>query len=65
MIGENAFVDLAMGGGRRSFFNVSELDFEGESGERLDGRNLIEEAEAAGIITVGNTEEFEALELEE
>ncbi len=42
-------IDLAMGGGRRHFLPKDVTDEEGKGGKRTDGRNLVEEAKAAGI----------------
>ena len=36
-------IDLALGGGRRSFLPESVTDLEGATGRRADGRNLVEE----------------------
>lgn len=65
MIGDDAFIDVAIGGGRRSFFNSTDVNFYGESGDRTDGRNLIEEAKDAGVLTASNSSDFSALQPEE
>lgn len=54
-------VDVAMGGGRRSFFGGDMRDEEGSSGRREDGRNLIAEAQEMGVAYAWNTETAEAL----
>lgn len=54
-------VDLALGGGRRSFIPKGFTDQEGKGGKRTDGRNLIEEAKAAGIQYVWNDASLAAL----
>lgn len=58
-------VDLALGGGRRSFFpRADEIrDEEGRLGRRGDGRHLIEEAKAAGFQYAWNAETLAALDL--
>jgi alkaline phosphatase len=58
-------VDLALGGGRRSFFpRADEIrDEEGRLGRRGDGRHLIEEAKAAGFQYAWNAESFSVLDL--
>lgn len=57
-------VDLAMGGGRRHFLPAEVEDQEGKNGKRTDGRNLVEEATAAGAQFAWNDESFEALNLD-
>lgn len=49
-------IDLAMGGGRRHFLPKDVTDEEGKGGKRTDGRNLVEEAKAAGVTYVWNDE---------
>lgn len=49
-------IDLAMGGGRRHFLPKDVTDEEGKGGKRTDGRNLVAEAQAAGIAYVWNDE---------
>ncbi|WP_323784743.1 alkaline phosphatase [Thalassovita sp.] len=56
-------VDLALGGGRRHFITKETTDNEGKTGKRKDGRNLIEEAKAAGITYVWNDETAAAADL--
>jgi alkaline phosphatase len=58
------YIDLAMGGGRAAFLPEDTVDSEGKNGYRLDGRDLIEEAKAAGVDVVQNTKEFQALKLD-
>lgn len=53
-------VDLALGGGRRSFIPKDFKDEEGKGGKRKDGKNLIEEAKAAGIQYVWDDKTFAA-----
>lgn len=52
MTGDDARVDFATGGGRGNFFNASEVDMLGESGNRTDGLDLISEAVEAGVRIV-------------
>lgn len=56
-------VDIAMGGGRRHFLPSNVTDSEGETGRRMDGRNLLEEAASAGVQIVFKDTEFAALSL--
>lgn len=57
-------LDLAMGGGRRFFAaEGTELE-EGTKGRRTDGRNLIEEAKAAGMQYAHDDATFAALTLD-
>ncbi|MGG7566539.1 alkaline phosphatase [Rhodovulum sp. DZ06] len=56
-------VDIAMGGGRRHFLPGDVKGEEGKSGKREDGRNLVAEAQAAGIAYVWNDETFAAADL--
>ncbi len=57
--------DLAMGGGRRSFFPRADevRDEEGRLGRRADGRHLIDEAKAAGAQYAWNRDSFATLDL--
>lgn len=64
MVGDDSFVDIALGGGRQSFFNATEVDIDGEKGYRVDGRDLIKEAEAAGVKVAQTSDELMALELD-
>lgn len=57
-------VDLAMGGGRRHFVPADVEDDEGKNGKRTDGRNLIEEATAAGAQYAWDDATFAALNLD-
>ena len=57
-------VDLAMGGGRRHFLPADFEDGEGKNGKRTDGRNLVDEAIAAGAQFAWNDETFAALNLD-
>lgn len=52
IIGNEAFVDIALGGGRRNFLDSTMVDSEGSIGRRGDGRSLMEEAASAGVIAV-------------
>ena len=45
-------VDVAFGGGRRHFIPKGVKGEEGKGGKRKDGKNLIEEAKAAGVTYV-------------
>ncbi|SNY91254.1 alkaline phosphatase [Cohaesibacter sp. ES.047] len=51
-------VDLALGGGRRNFIAKDAKDEEGKGGKRTDGKNLIEEAKAAGIQYIWDDKGF-------
>ncbi|SFO52745.1 alkaline phosphatase [Cohaesibacter marisflavi] len=51
-------VDIAMGGGRRNFITKETKGDEGKSGKRTDGKNLIEEAKAAGIQYIWDDKTF-------
>ena len=53
---EAGSVDVAMGGGRRSFITGDMTDNEGDNGRREDGRNLIEEAQDMGAAYAWNAE---------
>ncbi len=57
-------IDFAVGGGRRHFMPEGTGTEEGGEGRRADGRNLVEEAEAAGAQYAWNTETFNALQLD-
>ncbi|CAN0547312.1 unnamed protein product [Ectocarpus sp. 8 AP-2014] len=65
MVGDDAWVDFAAGGGKANFYNATELDAMGESGNRVDGRDLIAEASTAGIMTAQTKDEFMALDFED
>lgn len=65
MTDDDAWVDFAAGGDRSNFFNSTQVDLAGESGNRLDGRDLITEASAAGVITAQTKDEFMALDFED
>lgn len=65
MAGDDAWVDFAAGGGKASFYNSTELDAMGESGSRVDGRDLIAEARTAGVMTAQTKDEFMALDFED
>lgn len=56
------FIDLAVGRGRRNFFNATEVGFEGEEEDQVDSRDLITEAEITVVITVDNTAKFDTLD---
>ncbi|CAN0073775.1 unnamed protein product, partial [Discosporangium mesarthrocarpum] len=43
--------------------NETVIDHEGDEGDRVDGRNLISEAKAAGVSVATNTAEFNAIDL--
>ena len=53
-------VDLALGGGRRNFIAKDMKGEEGKGGKRTDGKNLIEEAKAAGIQYIWNEDGFKS-----
>ena len=57
-------VDFAMGGGRQHFVPAGTTVDEETEGKRADGRNLIEEAKAAGAQYAWNDETFAALNLD-
>lgn len=57
-------IDVAMGGGRRFFAGADAQLAEGTKGRRTDGRNLIEEARAAGVQIANDDVEFAALKLD-
>lgn len=57
-------VDFAMGGGRRNFVASDGATDEGGKGRREDGRNLIEEAKAAGVQYAWNAASVGALKLD-
>lgn len=59
---EAGLIDLAMGGGRQHFLPTDVTDDEGRTGNRTDGRNLVEEITALGGQYVWNDEGFAALE---
>ncbi|CAM9760274.1 unnamed protein product [Ectocarpus sp. 6 AP-2014] len=65
MVGDDAWVDFAAGGGKANFYNATELDAMGESGNRVDGRDLIAEASTAGVMTAQTKDEFMALDFED
>ena len=54
-------IDIALGGGRAHFLPTEVTDVEGKTGKRTDGRNLVEEATAAGAQVVFGDEDFAAL----
>ena len=57
-------VDLAFGGGSRYFAPKDVETMDGGKGRRIDGRNLIEEAQAAGAQYAYDTASFNALKLD-
>ncbi|TFF20583.1 alkaline phosphatase [Jiella endophytica] len=59
-------IDLAMGGGRRHFIDksITLSEEENTKGKRTDGKNLIDEAKAAGAEYAWNTETFKNLKLD-
>lgn len=57
-------VDIALGGGRRNFIPSDFEDEEGKTGKRDDGRNLVEEAKAAGAQYAWNGETLAGLTLD-
>ncbi len=54
-------IDIAMGGGRAHFLPTDVTDIEGKPGKRTDGRNLVDEATAAGAQVVFGQDDFAAL----
>lgn len=65
MVGDDPWVDFAAGGGKVNFYNSTEVDETGEPGSRGDGRNLIAEADKAGVMTAQTRDEFMALDFED
>eukprot|EP00903_Cladosiphon_okamuranus_P010821 g10222.t1 len=65
MVGDDAWVDFAAGGGKANFYNSTEVDAKGEPGSRQDGRDLIAEASDAGVTTVETRDEFMAIDFKE
>lgn len=65
MVGDDAWVDFAAGGGKANFYNATEVDWMDEPGNRVDGRDLIAEAGAAGVMTAQTKDEFMALDFED
>ncbi|WP_428675251.1 alkaline phosphatase [Roseibium sp.] len=57
-------IDIALGGGRRHFLPKDVTDEEGKGGKRTDGKNLIEDARAAGVQYVHDDETFKAAKLD-
>ncbi len=54
-------VDIALGGGRQHFLPAGVKDVEDKEGKRTDGRNLVDEATAAGAKVVFGADDFTAL----
>lgn len=54
-------IDIALGGGRQHFLPAGVTDVEGKEGKRTDGRNLADEATAAGAKVVYGADDFAAL----
>jgi glycerophosphoryl diester phosphodiesterase len=50
--------DVILGGGETDYLPIGTIGFFGEEGTRTDGRNLIEEAEAAGYTIVFTRDEL-------
>jgi alkaline phosphatase len=57
-------IDIALGGGRRNFLPETVEDEEGNAGRCADGRNLIDEARAAGAQYAFDAETFARLTLD-
>jgi len=57
-------IDIALGGGSRYFAPDGVVTADGGKGNRKDGRNLIEEAQAAGVQYAYDTATAEALNLD-
>ena len=57
-------IDIALGGGRRNFLPEAVEDEEGKTGKRADGRNLIDEAKAAGAQYAFDADTFAGLTLD-
>lgn len=62
MIGDDAWVDFAAGGGKGKFYNGTEADTMINTGNRLDGRNLLSEAADAGVTITETRSEFLGLD---
>lgn len=58
-------IDIALGGGRRHFIPSDVEDDEGKTGKREDGRNLVDEATAAGAQYAWDDKTFAALDLDQ
>lgn len=58
MTGDDGWVDFAAGGGKANFYNETEVDLLGVSGNRVDGRDLIAEATDAGVTIAQTKQEF-------
>jgi alkaline phosphatase len=58
---KSGVIDIAMGGGRQHFLPETVTDAEGKTGKRTDGRDLTEEAKAAGAQVVFADTDFAAL----
>jgi len=54
-------IDIALGGGRQHFLPEGVKDVEDKEGKRTDGRNLVDEATAAGASVVFGADDFAAL----
>lgn len=54
-------IDIALGGGRAHFLPAGTKDVEDKEGKRTDGRNLVDEAKAAGAQVVFGQDDFAAL----
>ena len=62
--GSTPLVDVALGGGRRSFFPQEQVGPEGDAGARTDGVDLIELFQAEGGAYAFDTPSFGALPLD-
>lgn len=58
------WIDVAMGGGRRSFIGSDITDEEGKTGRRAQGENLIKTAQAIGAQYAWNSDTFSRLNLD-
>ena len=65
MVGDDAWVDFAAGGGKVNFYNATEVDATGEPGARVDGRDLLVEASDAGVMVAQTRDEFMALDFKD
>lgn len=59
---DEPWVDFALGGGRQAFYNMTE-DTYGDYGWRGDGKDLIVEAQDAGVQVVTTSEELLTLDV--
>ena len=64
LVDDNSFINLIMGGGREKFLNNVSYPLNGtysEKGDRVDGRNLIEDWKKKNNKFIWNRKEFDEL----